>query len=215
MAKAKEARSLNDRAAGKALVSALRQRSTMIAVAVVGCFITNEFARAQPVDELIRHVPGDGDVVVRRVDDIPPLVRNALKESPPGCRPAEHALSELGMITFQPAPGFFPMALVACESIMARSAVLLFDRGLTNPPSVMKLPPRLFIWNAKTKEFTGYAISDMASTPWYVGRNIYRHLGSGEINGFTLVARERGEYTNNAFNNWQPIVQAEPSDAPR
>jgi hypothetical protein len=201
-------------AEGAAVVRARRKRSTTI-VALAGCFIAANHAYAQPLNELIRHTPGDGDVLIRRVDDIPPLVRDALK-GPAACRPAEHAVSELGILTFQPAPAFPPMTLVPCESIVARSSVLLFDRGIANPPSVMKFPPRLFVWNAKTRELIGYAISDMIATPWYVGRDLYRHSGGGEpseLNGFALVARERGEIFD-GFMNWQPIPEALPRPVP-
>ncbi|MBX9778135.1 MAG: hypothetical protein K2Y71_27445 [Xanthobacteraceae bacterium] len=186
----------------------------MIAAGIAG-FVALDLAHAQPVDELIKHVPGDGDVVVRRLDDVSPLVIDALKE-PFGCRPAARGLSELGIITFQATPGFLPMTLVPCESIVPRSVVFLFDRGLSNPPRMMKFPHRLFVWNAKSKELVGYAISDMISTPWYVGRSIYRHVGGGgELNGFALVAQERGEMTKDGLKNWQPIETAQPSDIRR
>ncbi len=107
------------------------------------------------------------------------------------------------------------MTLVPCESIVLYSRALLFDHGFADAPSVMKFPQLLLIWNAKSKELSGYRFSDMIGTPYYVYREVYRHLGGTDLNGFALVARERGEFTKYGGKNWQPIEKAQPSDPRR
>jgi hypothetical protein len=194
-----------------------------VASVFAACLIAAQSATAQqPADTLIKHVPGDNDVLIHSAGDIPPSLRDALKQSR-SCRVAEdRILRELPVITFQPAPNSHSMSIVPCDGIIVHSMALLFEHGNTSLPSVMQFPvtvpirrltqnPGLLTWNAKAKELIGYRFSDLMPTPVY--RHIYRHLGGNDLNGFVLVRTEQGEYSASGGKNWQAVREAQPGDA--
>lgn len=171
----------------------------------------------------IEHVPGRDDILIRSTVDIPALLRDALRVSRV-CEPSDRIMGELPIITFQLAPNHHWMTVVPCEAVIAYSVALLFERGLTNLPSLMRFPtaapsrqltaqPGLLTWNTNTKTLVSFRISDLlirGELP--VTGHTYQYVGNTEFNGFALVKSDQGKLTKED-GNWRVIWEAPSSEA--
>jgi hypothetical protein len=191
-------------------------------VAAVCLIATTTTAVAQQKPDNWPRVLLDGQPTRIERAEIPRILQDAV-DSHRNCRLEDSLLHDLPIIIFQPARSYRPMALVPCSAILPYSVAFLFERGITNRPTLMAFPivartggfttstmPGLLTWEPSTKTLVAFRGNDLSSGA--VHRHTYRHIGNDSegLNGFALLKFEHGNRTAGGVEHWHALWEAQP-----